>query len=119
MNRSLAKIGFVDRKKSIAKKTPFNWDTIVRESAHDIRDAFKEAGVEVVCSMDEFFNHFHCGGNSVLVPKGTKRVGSATKLGNEKEGCTVVVTMTLEASVVLKPTIVFAGMIDIHSYILH
>ena len=54
----------------------------------------------MVCSMDEFFINFHCAGKSVLVPKGTKRVGSAQKLGNEKEGCTVVTTMILEASAV-------------------
>ena len=55
----------------------------------------------------------------MLVPKGTKRVGSATKLGNEKEGCAVVVAMTLEASVVLKPTIMLTGVIHLHSYVFH
>ena len=73
----------------------------------------------MVCSMDEFFINFHCAGKSVLVPKGTKRVGSAQKLGNEKEGCTVVTAMMLEASSVLKPTIIFTGMIHLYSYILH
>ena len=76
-------------------------------------------GVEVVWSMDEFFINFYCAGKSVLVPKGTKRVGSAQKLGNEKEGCTVVTTMMPEDSSVLKPTIMFTGIIHLHSYSLH
>ena len=96
----------------------FDWDTIAREGAQEVRDKFKEVGVEVICSMDEFFINFHCAGKSVLVPKGTKRVGSSQKLGNEKEGCTVVTTMTIEASSVLKPTIVLTGVIHLHSYIL-
>ena len=41
----------------------------------------------------------------MLVPKATRRVGPAEKLGNEKEGCTIVTTMMLEASAILKPTI--------------
>ena len=73
----------------------------------------------MVCSMDEFKVNYHCAGKSVLVPKGTRRVGSAGKLCNEKEGCTVVTTMMLEASSVLKPTIAFTGVIHLHSYILH
>ena len=71
---------------------PLNWDTIAREGA---QVKFKEVEVEVVCSMDEFFNNWHCVGKVALVPKGTKRVSSAQKLGNDKEGCTVVTTMAL------------------------
>ena len=71
---------------------PLNWDTIAREGA---QVKFKEVGVEVVCSMDEFFNNWHCAGKAALVPKGTKIVCSSQKLGNEKEGCTVVTTMEL------------------------
>ena len=43
------------------------------------------------------------------MPKVIKRVGSATKLGNTKEGCTIMVTMVLEGSSLLIPTIAFNG----------
>ena len=43
------------------------------------------------------------------MPRGTKRVGAATKLGKTKEGCTVMVTMVLEGSRLLMPTIMFNG----------
>ena len=44
-----------------------------------------------------------------LVPKDIRRVGSSTKLGNAKEGCTMMVTMVLEGSRLLQPTVVFNG----------
>ena len=101
VKRSIDKLGFADKKKSIAQKIPLNWGTIAREGAQEVRDKFKEVGVETVCYMDEFFNNWHCAGKPVLVPTGAKRVGSAQQLGNEKEGCTVVTTMMQEASAVL------------------
>ena len=71
--------------------------------------AGEEKEVEVVLAGDEFFQQCHAESVKVLVPKGVKRVGSATKLGNAKEGYTSVVTMALEGSSLLQPTVVFNG----------
>ena len=43
------------------------------------------------------------------MPKGTKEVGSAAKLGITKELCTIMVTMVLEEIHLLIPAIIFNG----------
>ena len=63
-----------------------------------MRKFFREKKVEVVLAGDEFFQQYHSGTSKVLVPKGTKRIDSSTKLGNTKEGCTIMVTIVLEGS---------------------
>ena len=108
-SRVLKQLGYVDRKKTTSQKTPVNWDNIAREGAANVRKFFKDNKVEVVLAGDEFFQQHHGEHSKVLVPRGTKRVGAATKLGNTKEGCTVMVTMVLEGSRLLMPTIVFNG----------
>jgi len=105
----LKQLGHVDRKKTTSQKIPVNWDNIAREGAANVRKFFKDNKVEVVLAGDEFFQQCHGEHSKVLVPRGTKRVGAATKLGNTKEGCTVMVTMVLEGSRLLTPTITFNG----------
>jgi len=109
VGRVLKQIGYADRKKTISQKIPMNWDTIAREGARDVRKFFRDKKVDVVLAGDEFFQQFHSDCGKVIVPRGTKRVGSATKLGDTKEGCTIMVTMALEGSKLLAPTIIFNG----------
>ena len=54
VKQSIDQLEFVDIKISIAQMMPLDWDTIAREGA---QVKFKEVEVEVVCSMDEFFNN--------------------------------------------------------------
>ena len=106
-SRVLKQLGYVDRKKTISQKIPVNWDNLAREGAAQVRKFFREKKVKVVLARDEFFQQYHSGTSKVLVPKGTKRIGSSTKLGNTKEGCVIMVTMVLEGSRLLIPTIIF------------
>lgn len=57
---------------------------------------------------DETFICFHERNSRLLVPSGEKRVGSAAEL-NEKEGCTLMVTMDMLPSSLLRPFIIFTG----------
>ena len=59
-------------------------------------------------AADETFIRFHERNSRILVPSGEKRVGSAAKF-NEKEGCTLMVTMDLLSSSLLRPFIIFTG----------
>ena len=59
-------------------------------------------------SSDETFVNFYECIDLSLVPKGTKKVASALKI-NEKEGCTVMVTLDMLGNRVLPPLIVFSG----------
>ena len=108
-SRVLKQRGYLDRKKTTSQKTPVNWDNIAREGAANVRKFFKDKKVEVLLAGDEFFQQHHGEHSKVLVPRGTKRVGASTKLGDTKEGCTVMVTMVLEGSRLLTPTITFNG----------
>ena len=59
-------------------------------------------------AANETFICFHEQNSQILVPSGEKCVGSATKF-NEKEGCTLMVTMDLLSSSLLQPFIIFTG----------
>ena len=50
--------------------------------------------MQVVIAADETFLRFHESSSSVVACKGAKRVGTAIKC-NEKEGCTVMVSMEM------------------------
>ena len=82
---------------------------MAREGAAEIRKNFREKEVEVVLARDEFFQQYHAESGKVLVPKGIKRVGSATKLGNAKEGRATMVAMVFEGSSLLTPTVALNG----------
>ena len=107
--RVLKQLSYVDRKKTISQKMPINWDNLAREGAANVRKYFREKKGEMVLAGDEFFQQYHSGSSKVLVPKGTKRIGSATKLGNTKKGYTIMDTMVLEGSQLLIPTFIFNG----------
>ena len=88
---------------------PVNWGNMAREEDTEVRKYFREKKVEVVLAGDEFFQQYHVDSGKVLVPKCIRRVASGTKLGNTKEGCTMMVTIVLEGSRLLIHTIMFNG----------
>lgn len=53
--------------------------------------------MQVVIAADETFLRFHEASSTVVAPKGAKRVGTAMK-SNEKEGCTLMVSMEMISS---------------------
>ena len=60
--------------------------------------------------MDETFILFYPGKDKVLVPKGTKRVGSLVPVENDKKGVTLAVTASsLHSSQLLPPFIIDTG----------
>jgi hypothetical protein len=69
----------------------------------------RKAKVEVLISADEMFTKFHESCDKVLVPLGTKRVGSSVKIDNEKAGCTSVVSMEMMSGQLLPPFLVHKG----------
>ena len=63
-----------------------------------------------VFNMDETFILFYPGKDKVLVPKGTKRVGSLVPVENDKKGVTLAVTASsLHSSQLLPPFIIDTG----------
>ena len=66
---------------------------------------FQEKNAEAVIAADETFIHFHESNLRTLVPSSEKHVGSTVKF-NEKEGYTLIVTMDLLSSSLLRPFII-------------
>ena len=108
LKRSLQRINFTDRKATISQQIPIDWKDQARDGAARVLKTFREKNVGAVMAADETFIHFHERNSRILVPSGEKRVGSAAKF-NEKEGCTLMVTMDLLSSSLLRPFIIFTG----------
>ena len=108
LKRSLKRINFTNRKATISQHIPIDWKDRAREGAARVVKTFREKNVGAVMAADETFIRFHERNSRILVPSGEKRVGSAAKF-NEKEGCTLMVTMDLLSSSLLRPFIIFTG----------
>ena len=64
--------------------------------------------VEVVLAADETFLKFHEKDENLVVPRGVKRVGVASKI-DMKDGCTLMVTMGMASSQLISPFLIFKG----------
>jgi hypothetical protein len=86
---------------NIAKGTN-SWKNIAKVSSANIRQAGIDLKVDDVLSADETFIQFYYP-DRVLVPTGTKRVGSLVPVENERKGVTLMVTTSLMSSSLLPP----------------
>ena len=73
-----------------------------------MRKLFKEEDVDVVLSADETFLRFHECTKKILAPIGIKYVGVAPSV-NEKNGCSVMITLDMFANIVLPLFIIFTA----------
>ena len=108
LNRSLEYCQFINRCSSVSQKIPPNWKELSIAGACRVRKLFKEEDVDVILSADGTFLRFHKCTNKVLAPKGVKRVGVALSV-NEKNGCSVMITLDMFLNEVLPPFIIFTG----------
>ena len=106
LKRILQRINFTDIKATISQQIPIDWKDRAREGVARVVKKFREKNVGAVMAADETFIRFHERNSRILVPSVEKRVGSAAKF-NEKEGCTLMVTMDLLSSSLLRPFIIF------------
>ena len=104
----LVQLRWESPKSSIAQKVPDNWKELALVGAERVRTLFLKEKVEVVLAADETFLKFHEKDDNLLVPRGVKRVGTASKI-DEKDGCTLMVTMDMASSQLTTPFIIFRG----------
>lgn len=109
--RTLKSISFTTRKSSIAQKVPDNWKELALVGAEPVRILFLNEKVEVVLAADEIFLKFHKRDENLVVPRGVKRVGVASKI-DVKDGFTLMVTMDMASSQLTSPFIIFKGRFD-------
>ena len=108
ITRTLEYFNFCVRKSTVSQSIPHNWRELVLKAALRTRNKFKDEDVQVVIASDETFLRFHESSSTVVAPKGAKRVGAAMKC-NEKEGCTLMVSMEMISSQLLPPFVIFKG----------
>jgi hypothetical protein len=82
--------------------------SIARETSARIRQVAIDIDADDVLSADETFIRFY-NSDRVLVPTGTKRMGSLIPLENEKKGVTLMVAASLLSSNLLPPFIIDTG----------
>ena len=87
------------------KKLP-NWKQLSLEGAYRVRKLFEEKDVAVILSANETF-----------LRKLLKRFGSKVGVAlfvNEKNGCSIMITLDILASIVLPPFIIFTGFLVLY-----
>ena len=67
-----------------------------------------EENADYIIGADETFLLFHQRYNKVVAKKGYKRVGVARKI-DEKDGCTLMVSMEWSSSALIMPMLIFSG----------
>ena len=92
-------------------KNPPNWKQLSIDGACYVRKLFKEEDFDVVLLADENFKRFHECTKKVLAPIGVKLVG-VTPSVNEKNGCSVMITLDMIANIALPPFIIFTWNFD-------
>ena len=108
VSRTLSMFHYCVRKSTVSQSIPKDWMNLAIQGASRVRQRFMDENVDVVIAADETFLRFIEANSKVVVPCGSKRVGTALKC-NEKEGCTVMVSMDMNASQLLPPFIIFKG----------
>ena len=108
--RVISRSQFSERVNTISQKVPVKWADIARGQSLLICKTAIELRVDNVFNMDETFILFYPGKDKVLVPKGTKQVGSLVPVENDKKGVTLAVTASsLLSSELLPPFIIDTG----------
>ena len=108
VTRTLQYFDFCVRKSTVSQCIPRNWRELAIAGALRTRNRFRNEDVQVVIAADETFMRFHEAASTVVAPRGAKRVGTAIK-SNEKEGCTLMVSMEMTSSQLLPPFVIFKG----------
>ena len=63
------------RQLTVSQSIPDDWRNKVETNAAKIRKQLLDASPDVILATDEIFARYHDGGDTVIAPTGTKRVG--------------------------------------------
>jgi len=95
-------------KHSIGQTVPEDWRLKAEANAARIQKRIKDAKVDVALNADQTFVNFYMEEETVIAPRGTKRVGGRVK-ADVKKGFTLMVTCNLNTSQIEAPFSVFNG----------
>ena len=111
----LARIGFSSRKETVSQKIPDNWEEQSRAFSKHALSYFHMNKVDVICCADQTFIKYLLAKEHLLVPTGTRRVGTGIESPDERKGITLMLTAYVNCvngvlkSGVLPPFMVFNG----------
>ena len=104
----LVRAGWSVRVNSIGQTVPENWRDLSVANSQRIRKRFADENVDVACNSDQTFLRFYPDKETVIAPKGTKRIGGKIK-SDAKAGFTSMVTVNLGTSCMDPPFVVYNG----------
>ena len=92
LTRVLKRIGFSVRKNTVSQKIPDDWQDQSRAFSKECLKFFREKDVSVIVCADQTFVNFLLAKEKLLVPEGTRRVGSAVETDDERKGVTLMLS---------------------------
>ena len=113
LDRSLERIGWTTRCKTVCQKVPYNWRIIAVDAARDIRGGL--SACTRVVFFDEAFLRFCPEDKQVAAPRGSVRVGGILA-ADDKDGCTCGISAELYSNEVLPPFLIMKATKDGNLY---
>ena len=115
--RLLDRIGFSSRKGTVSQKIPENWKELSLTFSREVLKYFQENNVDVVVCSDQTFLNYLLEDDKLLVPTGTRRVGTLVEGPDHRKGITLMLSSYAEKgddgrikrTGVLPPFMVFNG----------
>eukprot|EP00918_Siedleckia_nematoides_P049128 GHVU01107708.1.p1 GENE.GHVU01107708.1~~GHVU01107708.1.p1 ORF type:complete len:230 (+),score=21.43 GHVU01107708.1:268-957(+) len=108
LNRLLNRNGYSTRKTTISQSVPYAWDRQARAAAARVRATLVAEGANKIVGADEVPMLQQPLEPHVLAPRGDRRVGRAAAV-DEKEGCTLMLSVEYTKNEILDPCIIFQG----------
>ena len=92
MSRLLHRMGFSSRKETVSQKIPDDWKEQSIAFSKETLNFFREKNVDVVVCADQTFLRFLLAKEELLVPTGTRRVGTTVTGPDERKGVTLMLS---------------------------
>ena len=92
LTRLLKRIGFSSRKETVSQKIPNDWKEQSVAFSQNILKYFRDNNIDVVVCADQTFVRYLLAKEELLVPTGTRRVGTTVQSADERKGVTLMLS---------------------------
>eukprot|EP00918_Siedleckia_nematoides_P085385 GHVU01187795.1.p1 GENE.GHVU01187795.1~~GHVU01187795.1.p1 ORF type:complete len:202 (+),score=13.74 GHVU01187795.1:857-1462(+) len=108
IRRLVSRHGFAVRRRTISQSVPAEWDRLAKVGAARTRWRLRTEKCDRVIAADEVPMLHQPLATHVLAPRGCRRVGTAGQV-DEKEACTLMLSIEYVENSVLEPCLIFTG----------
>ena len=88
----MKRIGFSSRKETVSQKIPNDWKEQSVAFSQNILKYFRDNNIDVVVCADQTFVRYLLAKEELLVPTGTRRVGTTVQSADERKGVTLMLS---------------------------